>query len=129
MELCTESEALQHEFPSEINFQETIDKKDWLDKQFIKSETHITNSSNNVENSIEECKYSDTLKLAKSAPQNGSEKFKCHICDEEFDQYSLEVHFVTSHSLEEDDENDEDFSETTRSVSDMKLGSLSLYTL
>ena len=32
------------------------------------------------------------------------ETFKCHVCNKEFDQYGLELHFVTSHNLEEEED-------------------------
>ena len=35
----------------------------------------------------------------------GSElpKHKCHVCDEFFDQYSLEIHYLTCHTLEDEE--------------------------
>ena len=35
------------------------------------------------------------------------ETFKCHVCRKEFDQYGLELHFVTNHDLEEEEEVEE----------------------
>ena len=32
------------------------------------------------------------------------ELFKCHVCDKEFDQYGLELHFITNHNLEEEED-------------------------
>ena len=32
------------------------------------------------------------------------ETFKCHVCNEEFDQYSLELHFITKHNMEDEKE-------------------------
>ena len=29
---------------------------------------------------------------------------KCHICDKEFDQDQLEIHFLTSHSMEDEED-------------------------
>ena len=42
--------------------------------------------------------------------------YKCHVCDEQFDQYGLEVHFVTSHEIleESDEECDVNPNETNR---------------
>ena len=33
-------------------------------------------------------------------PKNDVQMHKCHVCDKEFDQYELELHFLTTHSSE-----------------------------
>ena len=30
--------------------------------------------------------------------------YKCHVCQEEFDQYALEVHFLNNHNTEKEDQ-------------------------
>ena len=39
---------------------------------------------------------------------NDDKMHKCHICDLEFDQYQLEIHFLTSHSMDDEDANIEE---------------------
>ena len=38
----------------------------------------------------------------------GSEKFKCYVCNENFDQYGLELHYATTHAFEEDIDKSQD---------------------
>ena len=41
--------------------------------------------------------------------------FKCYVCEQYFDQYALELHFVTTHNLDEEDEEEEENSSTAES--------------
>ena len=37
-----------------------------------------------------------------------SEKFKCYVCNENFDQYGLELHYATTHAFEEETDKSQD---------------------
>ena len=37
-----------------------------------------------------------------------SEKFKCYVCNENFDQFGLELHYATTHAFEEENDKSQD---------------------
>ena len=135
-EYCEKTYAQKHNLKIHLK---SVHKKDINEgsKNFLDDSPKISQDVNNQKFSSEKegTKNINVTTTANSPPDlklasfgtaftkttdNAEKMNKCHICDKEFDQDQLEIHFLTSHSMEDEEDTKENIHEESKQLIEMK---------
>ena len=135
-EYCDKTYAQKHNLKIHLK---SVHKKDINEgsKNFLDDSPKISQDVNNQKFSSENegTKNINVTTTANSPPDlklasfgtaftkttdNAEKMNKCHICDKEFDQDQLEIHFLTSHSMEDEEDTKENIHEESKQLIEMK---------